>query len=1002
MAPKVNFREIIFKLDPSVEICKVQDSKKISYFVMRNQSYNFLKLGPKEKLIVDNLIEGSSVEDISYEFFMEYSQLADTYIEHFINVLYKNNFLTKPYVNLFDHIRVSLRKRKKVSGPTSAMIFLKRKLLKNMIYIKSLHQYVENFYKKGASHLCSSKMTLLFNFSILLSIFIFYYFISFKNIDIFRVNGSLTLGMVVLFCIKAIHTSLHELGHALAVVHFKRKVIKGGLISFFGIPSFFVDTNDIWMRPKNERIMVSFAGPYVNLILNSFAIFLVYFTSNPLLEGFLLRFVAIGTLSVFINFNPLLAFDGYFMLIDYIGYPMLRDRALSFIKNFFSKKGQENLKRRPIKEILILSVYGISSIIWLVFFLGFVLNVMGLRTKEVLNELINSQSLLIKGFSFILISFFFLPIILSISALIFFTIRDFLKKLKIKYWDPYFDNKVFGFALLNSSFLFGLFFATDKKAITLSAISLISSFFIFKKKFLKENCSFFMIQFLLSSIIFLLSLSLDKVISFKTIFGFFTVSLIISILIQFKRPISFSTFFMLFFGLEFYLIFSRSINFLYFIGPLLFSITSYFYLSSNFLRVIDFKNKSIENAGLNTSDTEKIKTVFENHLNIFFKLMCHYFGHRYAKRFIKDLNKKSPDIFFDIDPLKIQYNSKIKDIHNLASTLKKTFLNFKTLLKFYFGNFYSKKLFLKILDGEAWVFREVFEEYVLSEGKKDIFDFSSLVENHLHFLSKLNLFSNFNESELQLILTNLKSYNFKENEILTKEGEGGDQMFILLEGNVNVFKFNESKEKNENVAILGPGDVFGERTLLLGEPRSATIMTKGEGSILIMAQAEFEKLLTQSQSFKKKIKKMVDENFKFYGLLKSVPLFKEIPDEKLKLLAPKIKYKIFEEGDYIFKQGDYGDSFYILKEGKVEILTESQNGQTKNILATLGAGEFFGEIALFKDITRTASVKSIKKTVALSIEKGDFSNVFSEKRTLERVSSRRLKEMSYSITKKES
>ena len=81
------------------------------------------------------------------------------------------------------------------------------------------------------------------------------------------------------------------------------------------------------MKPKKERIMVSFAGPYVNLILNSFAIFLVAMTDNPILEDFLLRFIAIGALSVFINFNPLLTFDGYFMLIDCIGYPMLRDKA---------------------------------------------------------------------------------------------------------------------------------------------------------------------------------------------------------------------------------------------------------------------------------------------------------------------------------------------------------------------------------------------------------------------------------------------------------------------------------------------------------------------------------------------------------------------------------------------------------------------------------------------------------------------------------------------------
>ena len=104
------------------------------------------------------------------------------------------------------------------------------------------------------------------------------------------------------------------------------------------------------------------------------------------------------------------------------------------------------------------------------------------------------------------------------------------------------------------------------------------------------------------------------------------------------------------------------------------------------------------------------------------------------------------------------------------------------------------------------------------------------MEDHLQFLSKLDLFSSFNEKDLKLILANLKSYNFKDSEVLTKESEMGDQMFILLKGHVSVYKFNTKKKIDEKVAILGPGDVFGERTLFLGEPRSATIKTEGVGT----------------------------------------------------------------------------------------------------------------------------------------------------------------------------
>ena len=995
---KVNLREQFLKIDPSIEIKKVIDSEKISYFVMRNKDYHFLKLGPKEKFIVDFLMEGATIEDISYEFFMEYSQLADQYIEHFVNVLYKNNFLIKPYKNIYGDLNLAIRRDRKVSLFSKVMLFLRRKVLKNMVYISSLHKYIDSIYKNGGKFVCSKGATLFFNFSILLSFYVFSTSVNFGNIDIFRVNGSITLGLMVLFLIRAIHTSLHELGHALSVVHFRRKVIKGGLISFFGIPSFFVDTNDIWMRPKKERIMVSFAGPYVNLILNAFAIFLLSMNDNPIMEGFLLRFIAIGALSVFINFNPLLTFDGYFMLIDYIGYPMLRDKAISFIKNFFTRKGHKKIKSMPRKEMLLLSTYGFSSIFWLIFFLAFVLNVMGLRAKELLNELMNSQSYLIKGFSFIFISLFVLPIIISILALIYFKLRDIFIDLKERYWNHSIRNKSIILSSLNLIINILTFFNFNN--LNFSIICFLSGFLFFKIQYLKENSHFFIFHFIY---IFLLSSALILAKSMIPINLIFLPYLFILFLFVYKQkdyPIFFSYFFVLTLSFNLFFILDHGLK-PKLLGGLFFSTITFYYLCSFFLKMLDFNSKFMKDGHIKASDSQKVKIVFENHLHIVYKMMEENYGKFHAKSFIKSLDKKSPEIRIYFEPLSVKYSEKLKSIHSLSSSLKETFLLLKEISHYYFGQTFSQKIFLKILDEEKWVFREVFEEYVLSRNKKGVFDFSLFVENHIQFLSKLDLFSTFNEKDLKLILTNLKSYQFKNGETLTKENEDGDQMFILLGGNVSVYKFSEITKKDEKVAILGPGDIFGERTLFLGEPRSATIITEGEGNLLIMAKDEFKKLLKVSSPFKEKIQKMVDESFKFFDLLKSVPLFKDVSEENLKLLAPKIKFETFEVNDFIFKEGNIGNSFYILKEGKVEIFTGTDDNQTKNILANLGPGEFFGEIALFREIKRTASVKALKKSISLSIAKEDFKSVFSEKKALERVSSRRLKEMNYSVNKKD-
>ena len=167
--------------------------------------------------------------------------------------------------------------------------------------------------------------------------------------------------------------------------------------------------------------------------------------------------------------------------------------------------------------MILLSTYGISSILWLVFFLAFVLNVMGLRAKEIVNELINSQSYLIRGFSFVLIAFFFAPIIISILALIFFKIRDAFLKIKKKYWDPSFNNKVYGLSILNILFISGLYFLKGQQLFYLSGLSVLSSFLTFRTRFLKETSFFFILKILYAALTFILLFTLCRVYFLKNI-----------------------------------------------------------------------------------------------------------------------------------------------------------------------------------------------------------------------------------------------------------------------------------------------------------------------------------------------------------------------------------------------------------------------------------------------------------------------------------------------------
>lgn len=115
------------------------------------------------------------------------------------------------------------------------------------------------------------------------------------------------------------------------------------------------------------------------------------------------------------------------------------------------------------------------------------------------------------------------------------------------------------------------------------------------------------------------------------------------------------------------------------------------------------------------------------------------------------------------------------------------------------------------------------------------------------------------------------------------------------------------------------------------------------------------------------------------ALLKSIPLFAKIEPSKLKLLAFTSERLTFDPDQVLCKQGDPGDSAYVVIDGEVRISIDAPTAPTGRIdLATLGPGAIVGEIAILCDVPRTATVTSTGKTVTLRISKELFFRLITE------------------------
>lgn len=83
----------------------------------------------------------------------------------------------------------------------------------------------------------------------------------------------------------------------------------------------------------------------------------------------------------------------------------------------------------------------------------------------------------------------------------------------------------------------------------------------------------------------------------------------------------------------------------------------------------------------------------------------------------------------------------------------------------------------------------------------------------------------------------------------------------------------------------------------------------------------------------------------------------------------------FEPGDVVFRQGDPGDLVYSIVSGEVEIVREMPDGEER-LLATMGPGEYFGEMALISDAARTATVRARTEVEAVGMGRADFTALY--------------------------
>ncbi|KAK1208782.1 KGP2 kinase, partial [Pygoscelis papua] len=182
---------------------------------------------------------------------------------------------------------------------------------------------------------------------------------------------------------------------------------------------------------------------------------------------------------------------------------------------------------------------------------------------------------------------------------------------------------------------------------------------------------------------------------------------------------------------------------------------------------------------------------------------------------------------------------------------------------------------------------------------------------------------------------------FQQGSYVIRQGEPGNHIFVLKEGSLEVF------QQNKLLSSIPVWTAFGELAILYNCTRTASVKAITNVKTWALDREVFQNIMRVTAQTRQE---------QYRNFLRSVSLLKNLPEDKLTKIMDCLEVEYYHKGDYVIREGEEGNTFFIIAKGKVIVTQSTADHSQPQLIKNLHKGDYFGEKALISDDVRSANV----------------------------------------------